>query len=308
MIKIETDEYSELKKNAKMAATIFLLVIGFFTLLGSVVVIQAGTTGVLLQFGQIQNTLQPGIHFVIPVISEVHVMNMQTQKYEVETEAASQDLQNVYTNITINYHISNNDLAPQDIYKGFRGDIESRLIAPLTHEIVKATTAKFSAPDLIQKRETVKANIEENLKERLLPYGIEVQEVSITNFDFSPEFNAAIEAKVVIEQQKQQAQLELEQKQIDVQKLVVEQNATAMAQIIQANATATSTILKAQGDATAILLKAQAQKQAIELVNSVISPEYVQYTYATQWDGALPYFMGSSQPNMFFNMPTNQSG
>lgn len=291
MAKTEYDQIKEGIKYTIVGVFAFIIIIGAFN---SIKIINTGEVGVLLQFGEMKDVLAPGLHFVIPFISEVQYLPTQTMKYEVDASAASSDLQVVSAKIAVNYKISENKANVMQIYQAFRGAHEERIIAPIVQEAVKANTAKSSANDLIQRRESTKMAITGTLKEKLALYGIDVQEVSITNFDFSPEFNKAIEAKVVVEQEKQKAQLELEKKQIEVQKLVAEQNATATAQIIQAEADRQSMILRAEGEANATLTNAEANQKAINMIQGVLTDEYVKYQYSRQWNGELPYFMGDS--------------
>lgn len=279
-------------------------VVILFSLLASVYIVNAGTNGVLVVLGQPKEILKPGVHLIPPFISNVYPMSTQTMKYEVDAAAASSDLQNVHSKIAVNYKLADNDNLQLYIFQQFMGAHEERIIAPLTQETVKATTAKYTANDLIQKRDSVKVGISDALKAKLLAYGIEVQEVSITNFDFSADFNNAIEQKVVVEQNMQKSQLELEQKKIEVQKLVAEQNATAQAQIIQADADKQTAILRAEGQAQATLINAQANQEAIQKVNSVLTKEYVQYQYSQRWDGALPTIVGNN--GILLGMDMNQ--
>lgn len=312
MRRVEASRYWNL---AMTAILVFTGVLAFFMLLSSIVIVETSNVGILLEFGNIKEIWQPGLHFKIPFIQSYYIMSTQTMKYETHASAASNDLQVVSTNITVNYHMDTSQA--EYLFRQFRGEYEARLITPLVQEAVKANTAKFTAEDLIKKRETAKIAISSALGEKLRQHGIIVDEVSITNFDFSPEFNKAIENKVVVEQEKLQMQLELEKKQIEVQKLVAEQNATAQAQIIKADADAKSTMLRAEGQAiadvtaasgqaNATIMMAQANKQAIDLVQGVLTPEYVQYQYSQRWNGELPYFM--SNGNEEFIVPLGGAG
>jgi regulator of protease activity HflC (stomatin/prohibitin superfamily) len=328
---IETDPYSVIREERRkeseanekryisIGLSIMFAVLGvfaFFTLLGSLITIEAGTVGVLLEFGNVKEVWQPGLHVQVPFIQTHYVMSTQTMKYETSASAASNDLQIVSTNVAVNYHADQSQV--EYLFTQFRGEYEARLITPLVQEAVKANTAKYTAEELIKKRETAKMSISATLKDKLMQHGIIVDEVSITNFDFSPEFNKAIESKVVVEQEKLQMQLELEKKQIEVQKLVAEQNATAQAQIIKANADAESMKLRAQGQAiadvteasgmaNATIMMAQADRQAIDLVQGVLTDEYVAYQYSQRWNGELPYFMSNGGSEQFL-VPIGDAG
>ncbi|MFH1327880.1 MAG: prohibitin family protein [Candidatus Bathyarchaeota archaeon] len=265
------------------------LVIGFFVLIFLLIffpirVINAGEVGVLLEFGRVKEIWQPGVHLLIPFMNDVVTMSTQIQKFEADATAASADLQIVQTTIAVNYRIPSSDAGVQTLYENFRGDQEMRIIQPIVQEVVKSNTAKRTAAELITKRETVKQTITADLRERLAEYDIDLIAVSITNFDFSPEFNKAIESKVVVEQELQQAQLELQKKQVQVQQLIAEKNASAISMVIEATAQAESQVLRANAEA-----------EAINTITQSLNDPYVRYLYVQRWNGQVPKVTGSGQ-------------
>lgn len=291
--KIDISEYTQ-GNGMTYGIISFLIVMALFSVLfNSFYIVNTSENGILLQFGEIKDILQPGLHLKIPFVEDVKTISTQTMLYTIDASAASSDLQIVKTTIAVNYKIKNTNNDISNLYKQFRLEHESRIIAPTVQESVKAETAKNTAEDLIKRREVIKNAITTRLTNKLDEYGIVVEEVSVTNFDFSKEFNDAIEAKVVVEQQKAQAQIELEKKQIEVQKTIVEKNASAISQIIQANADAQSNILLAEGEANATLTKAEAQRKAIDMIQNVLTNDYISYAQVNKWNGQLPYYSGS---------------
>ena len=260
---------------------LFIFFILLFVVLSAVRIVNAGEVGVKTEFGRVVDILEPNLHMVVPIMNDVKILSTQIEKFETGASAASKDLQVVQTDLAINYRINGDTGKIKELYETFRGRHEQRIIAPLVQEVVKANTAKFNAEELITKRVEVKTKIAEELKQKLAVYGIDVVEVSIINLDFSPEFNAAIEAKVVAEQTLQKEQIDLETKRIEVQKLVAQQNATAIALVIQAEA-----------DAKAKVIRAEAEAEAITKITESITDPYIRYYYIEQWDGVLPKVMG----------------
>lgn len=243
----------------------------------SVTIINTGELGVLSSFGKVEGVLEPGLHFRIPLFQSVAYLKTTVQKYEANASSASSDLQVVSTAIAINYQVTDNEGTVLELYKQFRGDYQSVIIDPLVQEAVKSNTARYNANELITKRSEVKNAITNDLKSRLSQYHLNVIEVSITDFDFSPEFNKAIEAKVVAEQTKLQAQVELERKQIEVQ-----------LQIAEANASATSELLRAEADAKARLIRANSEAQAVKTISDAMTDPYIRYNFVEKWNGELP--------------------
>lgn len=176
------------------------IIILLFVVSASVKIVDAGHRGVLVQFGNVATdaSLDEGIHFVTPFRDSVVQMEVRTQKTVENAASASKDLQDVTTQVALNYRI-NPDNA-QVVYQQLGFDYGNRVIAPAIQESVKQVTARFNAEELITKRETVKNQIEEQIKARLAPYNILVDTISITEFQFSEQFRIAVEAKVEAQQ------------------------------------------------------------------------------------------------------------
>lgn len=266
---------SGLDIDERIAKRIFIfigIVVLLLVLFGSFYIIQAGERGVLLTFGKPNSIAQTeGLHFKIPLAQTIIKMDIKTQKYVVEKAgAASSDLQTVTTDVTVNYFISP-DTVPE-LYTKVGTNYEDKIIQPAVLEIVKAVTAQYTAEELITKRPEVKEKIDTLLRDRLAQFNINVQTVSITNFDFSESFNNAIEAKVTAEQNALAAKNKLAQVEYEAQQRVAQ----------------------AEGEARAIQIQADA-------IRSQGGEAYVQLQSIKQWDGHLPLIM-SSNTMPFINM------
>jgi len=122
------------------------------------------------------------------------------------------------------------------------------------------------AEDLILKREEVKAAITESLSTRLLERGIITETISITDFQFSTTFIAAIEAKVAAEQSVLEARNKLERVKVEAQQREAEAKGEASARIA-----------KAEGEAEYIRVVTEAQVAANNAIASSLTPEVLQY-------------------------------
>src|SRR3990167_8964328 len=170
-----------------------------FLILNPVVFVGTGERGVVTNFGAVQDkVLSEGINFRTPFVQKVIKLDVQVQKEQVSASAASKDLQNVSAKIALNFHLNPDKV--NLLYQSVGTDYKSRIIDPAVQEAVKATTAKYTAEELVTKREQVKTEAKQLLSERLVKDHIVVNELSIVDFDFSSSFNAAIEAKVTAEQ------------------------------------------------------------------------------------------------------------
>ena len=187
-------------------------------------------------------------------------MDVKIQKDEVEAPAASKDLQTVRSVVALNYHLDPEQVAT--VYQEIGIDYNSRIIAPSLQEAVKAGTAEFTAEELITKRPDVRERIKVLLTEKLTPRGIILDEFNIVEFEFSPTFNEAIEAKVTAEQDALAAQNKLERVKFE----------------------ALQRIEEAKGKAQAITIESQALRN---------NPQVLQLRSLEKWDGKLPQFLGS---------------
>ena len=161
--------------------------------------VPAGHTGVTDRLGVIGDIpWGPGIKWT-GLLTSTQQFTTRIQINEYDANAASSDLQVVNTKITLNFKI--NPVFAPELYKTIGINYQSVIISPVIQEAVKSSTAKYKAEDLIKERTKVKNDIQNYIMSKLESKGLMVTEVSITDFNFSPEFNAAIEQKQVAEQQ-----------------------------------------------------------------------------------------------------------
>lgn len=245
----------------------------FFILNLPFTVIGAGERGVIFNrtTGIENRTLGEGIHFVVPFVQDVHKLSVRVQKTEIQAASASKDLQTITAVIAVNWHIN-----PDNVHKVFQeiGSQElliERILVPNVNEVVKATTATKTAEETLTKREELKVAIDEKLSERLLPYNLIVDDVSLVNINFSDDFNKAIERKAQAEQDALAEKNKLESVKYQAQQKIE----------------------TAKAEAEAIRIKAEALKQNQELV---------QLNAVDKWDGKLPTYVGGGQPLPFIQL------
>jgi len=251
--------------------------------------IPTGHVGIVTRFGAIQpGLLGEGFHFIDPMNSVVEV-NVQTGTTNTEAMAASKDLQTVHTKVGIQWQITA-DKAVCIVQKfgNYDGAWTNGIIEPAVQEVVKATAAKYTAEELITKRQEVKTAVEvglaefigKTLKARGCDEGIRIANVAITNFEFSHEFNASIEAKVKAEQDALRAENEKRTR-------VTQAEAAAKEATVAADANAYKTDVESKANAAAI----ERESKALES-----NPNLVQLRIAQKWDGKLPTYTGNSIP------------
>ena len=266
-----------------IAAIIILLIVA----LNSFTIVPAGHTGVVLTMGEVSKTsYDAGFHLKIPFVQKVETMSNKIQVYETPASAVSKDLQTVSSNIAVNYRLIAADSA--GMYEDVGTDYKTVLIAPVVQECMKSATAKYTAEELITERQAVGDEVKAALDLKLNDYGIYIEKFNIVNFDFSDEFNNAIEAKQVAEQNL--LKTETEQKQVR----------------IIAQTDADKKVIAAEADAKAILAQAQAQADANKLLNDSLTDKVIAYEQLQKWNGVMPKVTGSSN-GMLINVPLDDT-
>lgn len=252
----------------KIVTTVIVVFVLLIVLLNSFTTVKAGHSGVVTTFGKVsEGVLAEGLHFKVPFIQQIILIDNRVQKAEASCSSASKDLQTVSSTIAVNYKVLNGFSA--SVYKNIGMDYEAVIITPAIQECVKAVTAKFTAEELITNRQNVGDQMMELLKEKIGEYGIEIQIFNITAFDFTDEYNAAIEAKQTAQQNALKAQQ-------DLQRIKVEAEQT--------------------------IAKAEAEAEAYRLKSEQLTPEILISNYIEKWDGKLPTMVSGDGGNMMIDV------
>jgi regulator of protease activity HflC (stomatin/prohibitin superfamily) len=222
-----------IKKKGQWKTLVFIiLVIMVFGLVKPWVQVGAGERGVVLNFGAVQEkVLQEGIHFRMPVMQKIILMDVKIHKVVTDAASASSDLQDVALSVALNYHIipDNANL----VYQTIGVEFKERMIDPAIQEVMKAVSARYTAEELITKRPAVSAEMQESLTKRLLPSNISVDAFSIVSFSFSKIFTDAIEAKQTAEQNALKAERDLDRIKVEAQQTIAAATAEAEALRLQ---------------------------------------------------------------------------
>lgn len=303
------DNAAKIVKGVLTGAIVLVLVIAAFSMFYT---IESGQEGVVLTFGKADAIpSQPGLHMKWPFVQRVVKFDMRTQALGQNAlaggtegtggsleSASSKDLQIVSVKLVVNYRLSTGKSA--EIFSKIGAGYEDTVIKPAVHEATKASIAQFNAQELITNREMVRSDIQDLLQVKMQQFNINIQSVSITAFDFSKQFNDAIEAKQTAEQLAFKATNDLERIKVEA-----EQVAAA------ARGQRDASIAVAEGQANATILTATAEAKKVQLINDQLarSPQYVNWVIANKWSGMVPqfYMSGGTTPNMLFSLPTGQA-
>jgi len=210
-----TNKILDVLKSKGWGFIIFIIVFVLVMLFTGIRQVGTGQIGVVTRFGKVTGReLSEGLHLTLPFgIDRVVRYDIKVQKQEDDSTAASKDLQDVVATLALNYRIEEGKVG--EIHRTIGPLYNFKLIDPAIQEVFKATSARFSAQELITNRADVKNEALKLVKERLEGYGIIIDDLSIVNFKFSAAFSKAIEEKQVAQQNAERARFNLEAARID---------------------------------------------------------------------------------------------
>jgi regulator of protease activity HflC (stomatin/prohibitin superfamily) len=253
-------------KDVYIAVQLTLVIIFLAILSKFFVIVNAGERGVLMQFGKVQEqVLGEGLHVIVPTVYSVKKLSVRVQKQEISAEASSKDLQDVFTDVALNWHIIPEEANAIFQQIGDEREVVARIIDPAVEEVLKAVMAKYTAEEIITKRGEVKAAVDEFLTLRLLTYHIAVDDISLVHVHFSQRFSDAVEAKQIAEQEAKRGEF---------------------------------LALKAVKEAEAKVNLAKGEAEVQRLLRDNLTPELLERQAIEKWNGNLPLIVGDGGKNL----------
>ncbi|MEG4837407.1 prohibitin family protein [Microcoleus sp. B9-D4] len=256
------------KKNKEfyLAVQLAVVIVCLAILSKFFIIVNAGERGVLMQFGKVQEqVLGEGIHVIVPTVYTVKKLSVRVQKQESSAEASSKDLQDVFTDVALNWHIIPEEANAIFQQIGDEKEVVARIIDPAVEEVLKAVMAKYTAEEIITKRGEVKAAVDDCLTLRLVTYHIAVDDISLVHVHFSERFSEAVEAKQIAEQEAKRGEF---------------------------------LALKAVKQAEAKVNLAKGEAEVQRLLRDNLTPELLERQAIEKWDGKLPLIVGDGGKNL----------
>jgi len=262
------------KPNPRTIGIIVVLVIILIIAWGTFVIVPAGHRGVVLWWGSVENRIMgEGLNFIVPIAERVIKVDVKVQPHPFrEIDASSKEYQNVKMTGMMNFHID--PAFVNDLYQKVGLDFADKVIDPAFNDFVKEVVPTYPIGEILPKREEIRKRAMTKLGDNLSRYHIIVDDIYFANIRFSPEYEGAIEAKQVAQQQVETQKQVLAQREIEAQQKVA----------------------TAKGEAQSILVVAQGQAQANDALSKSITPILVQYKGIEKWNGILPQVSGGAVP------------
>lgn len=261
--------------------------------LGSWYTIDQGERGVILRYGAIAGTAEPGLGFKLPMIDAVVRVSIQSKAVVYDKmEAYSRDQQPADIKLSVNYRIPVDQVATVYEKYGSEEGLLSRLVERKVFEETKTVFGRFNAVTAIQERGRLNQEIAEAIQGSVAG-PVVIDSVQIENIDFSEAYEQSIEQRMLAEVEVQRLRQNAEREKVQAEITVTQAKAQADAQRAQAQAHADSVRLQAQAEAEAIRLRGDAEALAIKARGDALrdNPGLVALTQAERWNGQLPQTM-----------------
>lgn len=267
-----------------LAVVVVLMILG-----GAFYTIDQGERGVVLRYGAVVGTAEPGLGFKLPLIDTVARISVQSRSriYD-EVHTYSRDQQPAVIRISINYRLPADKVSQIYAEYGSEDGIVSRLIERRLFEQLKNVFGQFNAVTAIQERSRLNLEVESAIRNSVKG-PVVIESVQIENIDFSDAYEQSIENRMLAEVEVQKLRQNAEREKVQAQITVTQAQARADAIRAEAEARAAATKLAGEAEAAAIRAKGAALKD---------NPELISLTAAERWDGKLPQTMlpGSAMP------------
>lgn len=220
--------------------------------------VPAGHVGIVYTFGGITGQRGEGLQWVAPW-QDLHPASVQVQGHKFQKLASfSKETQDVFVDASINVQVSPQQI--QELYRDVGINYFDILVRPRVLQAFKDETVKFDSVNIAPNREVIRKTVRERLTAELKAHSIAVQDLLIDNISFSRQFQDAIENKQA------NTQLALaERAKVEAEKAKADQD-----------------IERARGTAQAILVNAEKQAEANRKLAESITPEYIQYLFASK--------------------------
>ena len=221
----------------------------------SVTTIDPGHIGIKKSFGKLVGTTGNGwiVHSPWSSVQSLSVQN-ELRVYDMTSSnsAVTADSQPVFLTVQVNYQVERGKAV--DLYQSTGGQFVDRVLDPNVFQFTKEVTAEYTATQFAQNREAIRSKIERHLSTALEKQGIQINNVSLKNVQFTPALQAAIERTVEATQNAKREE----------------------AQVRVVEAQANQRVARAKGLAKATLAQAQADSKAQKLRQKTLTPLLVQ--------------------------------
>ena len=274
-------------KNAILGGIVALIAV--IVIAGSCTVIAPNERGIQVTLGQVQgDVIPPGMKFHAPFITQIRKFRLEPKTYEVSFSCGSdgaitKDMQTVGSTVAVRYIYDEKRI--MDIVTRYQND---SVIQSAMRDNVKAslkeTVGQYSIYDLVEKQNEVTTKVAQTMLSRMADYPIAISQTTITNWDWSDDFDKQIKETANRAQEVKKAEQDLKLAEQQAQKQVKEAEAK-----------------KVEADALAYYNAKVAQNYQVEIKLKELE---IELEKAKRWDGRqVPSYVPLTAAGGIVNLP-----
>lgn len=236
-------------------------------------IVPPGHRGVKVTLGTVAQDFRPeGFGIKTPFISEVIDLSVKQRTVAMQAPVISKDLQEVQTQLKVLYRIPEGSVV--QIYQQYKGDPFTSLIQPRVDEAIKEITKEHTAQEIVQERARIKERTLTRTRQKIGSL-LDVVDVVIEDISLSSKLEAAIERKMVQEQEANKAVFEQQRAQIEAE----------------------TEVIRARGEGESIRIRGEALDA---------NPEFLDLKIIETWNGHTPRVVDGGQGGAQMLLPTSR--
>jgi regulator of protease activity HflC (stomatin/prohibitin superfamily) len=250
----------EVAIGASAVTTLLVAILALVLVFKGLKVVPQSDVFVIERFGKFTKTLQAGLNFIVPFLDRVahRISVLERQLPEFTISVITKDNVEVKLDATVFYRITD---AAASVYR--IQDID-RAIHTASTSIVRSAAGKLELDDLQSSRESMNAEIAENLQNAATVWGIEITRTEITDIIVDEQTKSAQRQQLNAERERRAviAKSEGEKRSVEL---------AADAELYQATKQAEAIRVKADATAYAIEVEAKANAEQTRLIAAAIA-------------------------------------
>ena len=277
---------------------VFLLVIAFALLVGSIVTIRQGTVGVVTLFGKYRRVMNPGLNFRIPFIERIYQrVSVQNRAVELQFQAITGDQANVYFTAMLLYSVldSGEETVKNVAFKFVDAQNFMQALVRSVEGTVRSYVATRRQAEILALRSEIIAHVKEELDVQLEEWGYHLLDIQVNDITFDQVITESM-ARVVASNNLMIAATN------EGQALLIRRTKEAEAQgaAIRIEAQAEKEAAQLRGQGVALFRREVAEgmaEAAVKMSSADLDPSFILFA---MWTEALRHFASEGNGNAIF--------
>lgn len=258
--------------------SVVLLVIVVGLVLNMVVIVEQGEVKVVESFGKYVKTLEPGLHFLIPVLYNVKQrVSLKQIPIQIDPQSViTKDNVIVEIDEAIKYHVTNVRAFVydnQDSVTSMIQDCQSNL---------RGIIGKMDLNEVLNGTEEINEALYESVKDITAGYGLSIDRINIGEISVSDEIINSMNKLITASRDKESLITISEGKK---QSVILDSEAKASQMEIDANARAKQTKIDADARAQRMLIDAKAEAERIRILTEAEKQKILEINKAVEESG-----------------------